>query len=198
MNNAVYGKTNKSLRNRVNVEVITYRKIALKRIAKPTFKRSQIIHEDLVIIQSAITTLKLNKPIYVGFSVLELSKVLMYDFHYNHIKRKYKDGKVNLLFSDTDSLLYEIETDDIYKDLEEAKEMYDFSDYPLDHFLQSDTNKKKIGLFKDEINGKTLEEFCGLRSKCYSLLYECPREKRKLTAKGSVESVKRENSVDCV
>ena len=71
--------------------------------------------------------------------------------------------------------------------------MYDFSDYPPNHFLQSDTNKKKIGLFKDELNGKTLEEFCGLRSKCYSLLYECPREKRKLTAKGCVESVKKEH-----
>ena len=193
MNNAVYGKTNENLRNRINVEVITDRKIALKRIAKPAFKRSQIIHEDLVIIQSAITTLKLNKPIYVGFSVLELSKVLMYDYHYNHIKRKYKDGKVNLMFSDTDSLLYEIETDDIYKDLEQDKDMYDFSDYPPDHFLQSDVNKKKIGKFKDELNGKTLEEFCGLRSKCYSLLYDCPREKRKLTAKGCVESVKKDH-----
>ena len=90
MNNAVYGKTNENLRNRVNVEVITNRKIALKRIAKPAFKRSQIIHEDLAIIQSAITTLKLNKPIYVVFSVLELSKVLIYDFHYNHIKKNIK------------------------------------------------------------------------------------------------------------
>ena len=192
MNNAVYGKTNENLRNRVNVEVITDRKIALKRIAKPAFKRSQIIQEDLVIIQSAITTLNLNKPIYVGFSVLELSKALMYDFHYNHIKKKYKDDKVNLMFSDTGFLLYEIETDYIYKDLED-KDMYDFSDYPPNHFLQSDINTKTIGKSKDELKGETLEEFCGLRSKCYSLLYDCPREKSKLTAKGYVQSVKNEH-----
>ena len=88
MNNAVFGKTQENLRNRVSVEVITDEKIAMKRIAKPSFKRSQIIHENLVIIQSAITTLKLNKPIYVGFSVLDLSKLLMYKFHYQHIKKK--------------------------------------------------------------------------------------------------------------
>ena len=189
MNNAVFGKIQENLRNRVNVEVITDRKIALKRIAKPSFKRSQIIHEDLVIIQSAITTLKLNKPIYVGLSVLDLSKYWMYDFHYNHIKKKYND-RVKLLFSDTDSLLYEIDTEDIYKDMEENKELYDFSDYPIGHFLQSNVNKKMIGKFKDEFNSKCIEEFCGLRAKCYSILCEyC----KKMAAKGSVESVKEDH-----
>ena len=117
MNNAVFGKTQENLRNRVNVEVITDKKTALKRVAKPNFKRSQTIHDDLVVIQSAITTLKLNKPIYVGLSVLDLSKLLMYKFHYQHIKVKY-DKNVELCFSDTDSLLYEIQTEDVYRDME--------------------------------------------------------------------------------
>ena len=190
MNNSVFGKTQENLRNRVNVEIITDRKIALKRIAKPSFKRSEIINEDLVIIQNAITTLMLNKPIYVGFTVLDLSKLLMYKFHYQHIKKKYPGKRANLLFSDTDSLLYEIETDDIYKDMEEDKDLYDFSDYPNGHFLQSNTNKKIIGKFKDELNGKSMEEFCGLRAKCYSMLYDCLKEDRKMTAKGNKKSVK--------
>ena len=189
MNNAVFGKTQENLRNRINVEVITDRKTALKRVAKPYHKRSQTIHENLVIIQNTITTLKLNKPIYVGFSVLDLSKLLMYKFHYNHIKVKYQSN-VKLLFSDTDSLLYEIDTDDIYKDMKEDEDMYDFSDYPVGHFLQSNNNKKIIGKFKDELNGKALEEFCGLRAKCYSLVYDCLEKDRKMTAKGSKMSVK--------
>ena len=81
MNNSVFGKTQENLRNRVNVEVITERNIALKRVCKPSFKRSQVIHEDLGIIQNAVSNLELNKPIYVGFTVLELSKLLMYQFH---------------------------------------------------------------------------------------------------------------------
>ena len=74
---------------------------------------------------------------------------------------------VQLCFSDTDPLLYEIQTEDIYKDMETDKNLYDFSDYPEYHFLQSNVNKKVIGKFKDELNGETLEEFCGLRAKCY-------------------------------
>ena len=201
MNNAVFGKTNENLRNRVNVEIITDRKIALKRVAKTNFIRSQVIHEDLVIIQTAISTLKLNKPIYVGFTILDVSKILMYNFHYQHIKKKYDKG-VQLCFSDTDSLLYEIKTEDIYKDMEEDKEMYDFSDYPKPHNLHSIINKKVIGKFKDELNGQPLEEFCGLRSKCYSLLYDCP-DGCIIKAKGNKKSVKNKyfrhkHYVDCL
>ena len=80
-NNSVFGKTQENLRNRVNVEVITERNNALKRVCKPSFKRSLVICEDLVIIQNAVSNLELNKPIYVGFSVLELSILLIYQFH---------------------------------------------------------------------------------------------------------------------
>ena len=169
MNNSVFGKTQENLRNRVNVEIITSRKVALKRIAKPSFERSQIIREDLVIIQNKITNLVLNKPLYVGFTVLDLSKLLMYSFHYDKMVKKYQD-KIKLCFTDTDSLLYEIQTADIYKDME-ADDDYDFSEYPLEHPLYNKKNKKVIGKMKDELNGMILEEFAGLRPKCYSFLF---------------------------
>ena len=89
MNNSVFGKSQENLRNRVNVEVITKRNIALKRVCKPSFKRSQVIHEDLVIIQTAVSKLELNKPIFVGFTVLDLSNLLMYKFHYEKMLRWY-------------------------------------------------------------------------------------------------------------
>ena len=108
LNNSVFSKKQENLRNRIKVEAITSENIALKRICKPSFKRSQTIHENLVLIQTTIANLKLCKPIYVGFSVLELSKLLMYHFHYNHMLSKYTN--INLCFTDTDSLLYEIQT----------------------------------------------------------------------------------------
>ena len=115
MNKSVYGKTNENLRNRVNVEVLTNREKALKRACKPSFKRSMTIRDDLVVMQCAIANLELNKPVYVGFSVLDLSKLLMYEFHYGNMLTKYNN--INLCFTDTDSLLYEIYTDDIYRDM---------------------------------------------------------------------------------
>ena len=169
MNNSVFGKTNENLRNRVNIQVITNAKIALKRVAKPNFERSQTIRDDLVIIQSKITNLILNKPLYVGFSVLELSKLLMYQFHYDKMLHKYQD--IDLCFTDTDSLLYEVTTNDIYKDMKQDNDEYDFSEYPFLHPNFDIKNKKIIGKMKDELNGMILEEFLGPRPKCYSLLF---------------------------
>ena len=169
MINSFFGKTQENLRNRVNIEIITNPEIAMKRIAKPSFKRSQIIREDLVIIQNTITTLKLCKPVYIGFSVLDLSKLLMYQFHYDKMLPEYKN-KINLCFTDTDSLLYEIQTEDIYKDMNRHSDWYDFSEYPFEHPNYNATNKKCIGKMKDECKGMILEEFIGLRPKCYSLL----------------------------
>ena len=171
--------------------MITKRNIALKRVCKPSFKRSMTLHEDLVIIQTAITNLKLNKPIYVGASVLDLSKLHMYKFHYEEMLPRY--SKIHLCFTDTDSLLYEIETPDIYADMAENTSAYDFSEYPVDHALYSLTNKKVIGKFKDELHGQILLEFCGLRPKCYSLLYLILGGDfgEKQTAKGTKTSVRK-------
>ena len=172
--------TQENLRNRMRVKVITNREKAIKRVAKPSHKRSQHMHEDLVIIQTTIETLELNKPIYVGCSVLDLSKLLMYRFHYEKMYSRYDD--IKLCFTDTDSLLYEItyplttldedrHKQSIYLDMAEQANDHDFSKYPSDHPLFNTTNKKAIGKFKDELNSLSMEEFAGVLPKCYSILY---------------------------
>lgn len=110
--------------------------------------------------------MKFDKPIYVGSSILDISKTLMYDFHYNHIKKKYGE-KAKLLFTDTDSLCYDIETKDFYKDMKRNKDVYDTSNYSKEHFLYSTENNKVIGKMKDETGGLPIEEFIGLRAKLY-------------------------------
>ena len=169
LNNAVFGKTQENLRNRISVEVITDRKIALKRAAKPDFKRSYTIHEDLVVMETRVKKLTLNKPIYVGFTVLEISKLWMYQFHYDHMLNWFDN--ISLCFTDTDSLLYRIEGQDAYKVMKEHADMFDFSEYPFEHFCYDKKNKKVLGKFKDELLSLTLEEFIGLCTKCYSLLF---------------------------
>ena len=109
----------------------------------------------------------LNKPIYVGFSILDLSKLLMYEFHYKYIKSK-SDAK--LLFIDTDSLVYEIKAEVVYEDFYVDKNLFDFSDYPLDSKLFDPVNKKVIGKMKDRFKKRKINEFVGLKSKIYSLI----------------------------
>ena len=116
------------------------------------------------------TKLVFNEPVYLGMCILDLSKTLMYDFHYNYIKQKYGD-KAKLLFTDTDSLICEIQTEDFYKDISaDVKRRFDTSDYPPNHpsGIPSGLNKNVIGMFKDEAAGKIIDEFVGLRAKLYS------------------------------
>ena len=114
-------------------------------------------------------TLTLNRPAYVGMCILDLSKTLMYEFHYQYIKRKYGD-RAKLLFTDTDSLTYEIETEDAYQDFWNDKDKFDNSDYPKKSPYYDESNKKVIGKFKDEACGIPIIEFVGLKSKCTATL----------------------------
>ena len=139
------------------------------------------------------TKLGFNKPVYLGMCILDLSKTLMYDFHYNYIKQKY-ENKAKPLFTDTDSLMYEIQTEDFYKDISaDVKRRFDTSDYPPNHLsgLPSGFNKKVLGMFKDEAGGKVIEEFVGLRAKLYS--YKMLESKEDKKCKGVKKSVVKEN-----
>ena len=118
MNNSVFGKTMENVRNRVNVKLVTNELSLNKLVKKPNFKSANIFHENLVPIHMEKTTVKLNKPIQIGMSILDLSKTLMYKFHYDYVKPKWGD-RATLLFTDTDSLCYEIKTDDFYEDISE-------------------------------------------------------------------------------
>ena len=171
MNNSVFGKTMENVRNRVNVKLVTNEKALNKLVKKPNYKRVSEFHENLVAVHMEKTTVELDKPIYLGMSILDLSKTLMYKFHYNHIKPKWGDD-VELLFTDTDSLCYEIQTDDVYKDIsKDVDEWYDTSNYDKNHpsGLYSSKNKKVIGFYKDECGGKFISEFVGLKAKSYSI-----------------------------
>ena len=130
-----------------------------------------------------------NKPIFVGQAILDISKTLMFDFHYNYIRKKYGD-KAELLFTDTDSLMYLIQTEDFYQDInKDIKKKFDTSDYPENHPSGNKTgvNKKVIGKFKDEAAGKQISHFVGLRPKLYCFKDDDEVETRK--AKGVKKNV---------
>lgn len=116
------------------------------------------------------TNILIAKPIIVGVCILEISKIRMYDFHYNFMMKIFDYNKCKMLYTDTDSFVYNIECDDIYTFIEENSDQFDTSDYPPNnkYGIQS-LNKKIPGLMKDECNGKCISEFVGLRSKMYSI-----------------------------
>ena len=136
-------------------------------INKPSFVSETIFSENFIAIHEIKTVLTLNKPIYVGFSILDLSKLLIYEFHYKCIKSKF-DAK--LLFTDTDSLVHEIKTKDVYEDFYKDKNLFDFSDYSLNSKFFDLANKNVIGKMKDEFKGKMISEFIELKSNMYSSL----------------------------
>ena len=171
MNNSVFGKTMENLRKRCNVELVTEEKRLLKLTSKPTYISHKIFDENLVGVNTKKERITLDKPSYVGMCILDLSKTLMYDFHYNYIRKKYTDCQ--LLFTDTDSLFYHIKAEgDVYEDFWEDRSLFDNSDYPKSSEFFFGENKKVIGKFKDEAAGKPILEFVGLKSKMYSYIKE--------------------------
>ena len=181
MNNSVFGKTMENIRNRVNVKLVDAGEQFKKLAAKPNYESRKIFNENLVSVHMKKTSLTMNKPVYLGMSILDLSKTLMFDFHYKYIKPKYgKEAK--LLFTDTDSFLYEIQTEDFYKDISgDVKDRFDTSDYPEGHpsGIPTGVDKKVLGMFKDEAAGKNITEFVGLRAKLYSYKMEEGKENKK-------------------
>jgi len=147
-----------------------YRYGAESYIAKPNFHSRTIFAPNLVGIQLNKTEVVLNKPMYVGFSVLDISKTCLYRFHYDVMPKLVGDDKFSLLYTDTDSLIYSIETDDIYRKIKANIEHFDTSDFPKPNpYDMPRVNKKVVGLMKDECSGEPMTEFVGLRSKMYSL-----------------------------
>ena len=187
MNNSVFGKTMENIRNRVDVQLVTSEAKASKLTAKPNYGRLTIFDKNLIAVHMRKIKLYFNKPIYLGMSTLDISKTKMYDFHYGFIKPKYRD-KAKLLF--TDSLAYEIQTKDFYRDITpHVKKLFDTSNYAADHPSKIPTgkNKKVPGMFKDEAGGKVIAEFVGLRAKLYSYRMHMGSEEKR--AKGVKKSV---------
>ena len=164
--NSVYGKTIENLRKRINERLVNNAKDVLKSTSRPTYVAYKLFAKDYAAIHDIKSILVLNKPIYVWFTVLDLGKWMMYDFHYNFIKTKFN---AESLFTDTGSIAYEIKSEDVYKEFYKWKVLFDFSNCSKDSIFYDDTNKKVIGIMKDEYGGVIIIEFIGLKAKMYSL-----------------------------
>ena len=181
MNNSVYGKTIENIRKRQNVKLVDDRKKALNLSSKPNFDRATIFDENLVAIHMKKTEIYFNKPIYVGQAILDISKPLMFDFHYKYNKKNYGD-KAELLMTDTDSLVYLIQTGDFYEDIKkDVKDKFDTSNFPEIHpsGIKTGANMKVIGMFKFENGANIIVVFIGLRPKMYTFKIETKYEKDK-------------------
>ena len=152
-----------NFRKRINVRLVNNAKDFLKYSNKPTYITHKIFGKDYAATHEIKPVLILNKPTYVGFTVLDLSKWKMYDFHYNFIKKNF-DAE---LFTDTDSLTYEIKSENVYEKNFKWKDLFDSSNYSEDLKFFDETNKKVIGKMKDEFGGAIVVEFVRLKSKMY-------------------------------
>ena len=160
MNNAVFGKTMENIRKHRNIKLITSQEAYLKAVMKPNFKSGTLFGANLMGCEMGKIKVVMNKPVYLGQAILDLSKIVMYEFHYDCMKPKYDDDNLTLCYMDTDSLIYSIETDDFYKDIaDDDKDRFDTSGYNPDRPLPVGLNKKVIGLMKDELGGEIRTEF---------------------------------------
>ena len=197
--NAVYGKTMENVRNRINMKLVNDRKKKANLVKKINFKHATKFGEKIAAVHMRKTKVILDKPIFVGAGILDLSKIHMFKFFYDYVKEKWE--KVQVLYSDTDSLILEIETDDFFADTgEDVEKWFDTSKYPKDHFAENfpvGKNKKVLGMFKDEADGKIIRGFVGLRAKCYSVLMEEKQQikKAKGTKKNTVKRITHEDYV---
>ena len=166
MINSVFGKAMENLRKIINVRLVNNNKDFLKHTSRPTYVTHKIFGKNYAAIHEIKPVLILNKPIYVGFTVLELSKWLMYDFHYNFIKKNFN---AELLFTDTDSLTYKMKSENVYEEFFKRKNLFDFSNYSKDSKFFNIINMKFIGKIKVEFGGVIATEFVGLNFKMYSM-----------------------------
>ena len=167
MNNSVFGKTMENIRKHRNIKLVTNREAYLKLVMKPDFKSGVRFGGNLMGCEMGKIKVVMNKPVYLGQVILDLSKIVIYEFHYDHMVPKY-GKKLDLSYKDTDSLIYNIETEDFYKDIaEDVPARFDTSGYNPDRHLPVGLNKKVIGLMKDELGGEIMTEFVTLRPKMY-------------------------------
>ena len=188
MNNSVFGKTMENIRKHRDIKLVTTDKKRSKLVSEPNYHTINLISEDLSIIEMKKTKVKMNKPIYLGLSILEISKTLMYEFWYDYIKPKYNDN-VKLCYMDTDSFIMNIKINDFYKDISnDVENRFDTSNYEVNTSetsalarrpLPQEKIKKIIGLMKDELGGKIITEFVTLRPKTYSFLTDYGKEDKK-------------------
>ena len=181
MNNSVFGKTMENVRNHRDIKLVTTDKRRSVLASEPNYHSTKYISKDLLIMEMKKTEVKMNKPIYLGQAILDISKTLMYEFWCDYIKPKYGD-KARLCYMDTDSFVMDIKTDDFYKDISnDVDKWFDASNYNKhdNRSLEIGKNKKVIGKFRDELSGKVMSDFCALRAKTYSFQLDDDTKKKK-------------------
>ena len=182
MNNSVFGKTMENVKNHRDIKLVTTDKRRSILASEPNYHSTKHISKNLLIMEMKKVEVKMNKPIYLGQAILDISKILMYEFWYDYIKPKYGD-KARLCYMDTDSFVMDIKTDDFYKDISnEVDKWFDTSNYDKNENrpLEIGKNKKIIGKFKDELGGKIMTEFCELRAKAYAYKLDDDTEMKKV------------------
>ena len=188
MNNSIFGKTMENIRKQI--KLVTTDKKRSKLVSEPNYHTLNLISEDLLIMEMKKTKVKMNKPIYLGLSilsVLKISKILMCEFWYDYMKPKC-NGNVRLCYMDTDSFIMNIKTNDFYKDMsDDVDNRFDTSNYEIKRPLSIGKNKKIIGLMKDKLGGEIITEFIALRLKTYSYLTD--NDKIDKRAKGTKKCV---------
>ena len=170
MNNSVFGKAMENIRNHKDMKLVTSDKKYLNYVMKPNFRDGFPFSKHLFAVEMGKTEIKMNNHVYRGQAILNLSKTLMYEFHYDYIRPKY-DSKGRLCYTDTDSFVHEIEAEDFCRNIaKDVKKRFDTSGYSKNDNrpLPIGENKKEIGLMKDELGGKIMTEFVALRAKMYA------------------------------
>ena len=169
MNNAVFGKTMENIRKHRNIKLVNNEEAYLRAVMKPNFKSGTLFGLNLMGCEMGKIKVVMNKPVYLGQAILDLGKIVIYEFSYDYMKRKYADDKLTLCYMDTDSLIYDIQTDDFYEDIaNKVESRFDTRGYVPKRPLPVGKNKKVIGLMKDEPGGGIMSEFITLRPKMYA------------------------------
>ena len=182
MNNSVFGKTMENVRKHRDIKLVTTEEKRIKLVSEPNYHTTKHFSENLLAIEMKKTKVKMNKPVYLGMSILDISKTLMYKFWYDYIKPKHGD-RAKLCYTDTDSFIIHIMIEDFFEDIsDDVKIWFDTSDYDENDKrpLPIGMNEKVIGLFKDELGGKIMKEFVVLRAKQCAYIMDDDSEKKKI------------------
>ena len=179
MNNAVFGKTMENVRKHRDIKLVTTDKRTNQLVSEANYHTTKWFSEKLLSIEMKKTKVKMNKSIYLGLSILEISKTLMCEFCYDYMKRKYGNN-VKLCYMHTDSFIMHIKIEDFYEDIaNDVEKRFDTSNYEVKRPLPTGKNKNVVGLMKDELGGKIMTEFYALRPKTYSYLTDdCEEDKK--------------------
>ena len=184
MNNAVFGKTMENVRKHRDIKLVATDKRRNQLVSEPNYYTTKWFSENLIAIEMRKTKVRMNKPVYLGLSILDISKTLMYRFWYDYIKPKYGDNvKLYIYIYIIFNIIY-IKTEDIYEDIaDDVEKRFDKSTYEVNRPLPTGENKKVIGLMKDELGGKIMTEFAALTTKPYAYLMDDDSKVKK--AKGT-------------